>query len=98
MSTARMGAGSGDQRVRSDGAVRGTVGLYVADAAPLPDLGRRQSDDDDHRLLPPHVARAWWRCRGLSCFINGQHKRRLGAPSPALRADRIPASRGSRRK
>ena len=50
MSTARMGADPATSVTDPDGAVRGAEGLYVADGSLLPELGRRQPDDDHHRL------------------------------------------------
>ena len=50
MGTARIAADPREGVCAADGSVNGVDGLYVADASPLPDLGRRQPDDDHDRL------------------------------------------------
>ena len=49
MGTARMTQTRRRASSRTDGAVHGAAGLYVADASLLPELGRGQPDDDHHR-------------------------------------------------
>ncbi len=56
-------------RLRHRRLPHGTDGLYVADASPLPDLGRRQPDDDHHRLRQagrPRDRRAGYARRALA--------------------------------
>ena len=59
-------------------------GLYVADASLLPDLGRRQPDDDDHRLRL-RIAAGWpaaSAAAGLSALGTWSRQRRHARRDP----------------
>ena len=84
MSTARMGADPAANVCDPDGAIRGTVGLYVADASLLP-TSVGVNPMMTIIACSAHVARGSRRgSRADRCFINGQHKRRPQTPSPDL--------------